>query len=270
MSAAVRWSHWRRRSGSTRALLILIAALALAAGLHGHADGRVIVDLPTVVQVRWADPDGQGFVYQSGSIVSSCGHVLTALYDAGTDRDPPRTIEIWAQPSPFEAMRHLYSAELHRVDLALELAVLRIVTVALAAYEPLVDRCLLEYLTINGSDALKSGDPLTLVGYPTAVVAGAMTLRRWVGGFAGDFDRATIEATSEIPAGNAWIIYEEPSGAEHLRGLGGGAILDERGALVAIPILHSDGLGLARPARSAIELLRDLPGVTIAIVLDRP
>ena len=265
MSAAVRWSHRRRRRGSTPALLILSAALALAAGLHGHADGRVIIDLPTVVQVRWADPEGQGFGNTTGSIVSACGHVLTWLHDAGMDHDSPPSIEIWAQPNPFEAMRHLYDAELHRVDLALELAVLRIVTVAFAAYEPLVDRCLLQHLTINGSDALKSGDPLTLVGYPTTVVAGAMTLRRWVGGFAGDFDRTTIEATSEIPAGSTWIVYEEPWGAERLRGLGGGAILDERGALVAIPMMYSDGLGLARPARSAIELLRDLPGVTMPV-----
>lgn len=269
MRPTVRWSHWRRRSGSTPALLVLSAALALVAGLHGHADGRVIVDLPTVVQVRWADPDGQGFVYTSGSIVSSCGHVLTALYDASTYHDSPPTIEIWAQPTPFEAMRHLFNAELHRVDDATGLAVLFIVTVSHASFEPLLDRCSLPHLTI-ASNRLKHGDPLTVVGYPTSVVAGAITLRRWVAGFAGDFDPATLEATTDLPAGNAWIVYEEPWAAERLRGLGGGAILDERGALVAIPLLHSDGLGLARPASGASELLRDLPGVTIVVALDQP
>lgn len=264
MSAAVRWSHRRRRRGSTPALLILSAALALAAGLHGHADGRVIIDLPTVVQVRWADPEGQGFVNTTGSIVSACGHVLTWLHDAGMDHDSPPSIEIWAQPNPFEAMRHLYDAELHRVDLALELAVLRIVTVAHTAHEPLLDRCSLSHLTI-ASNALEHGDPLTVVGYATNVVAGAITLRRWVAGFAGDFELATLEATADLPAGNAWIVYEEPWSGQRLLGLAGAAMLDEHGALVAILLLHGDGLGLARPARSAIELLRDLPGVTMPV-----
>lgn len=226
-------------------------AVAPAASAAASAPGDAALEraVRATVQVLSPDPaDPQSWVAGSGTVVDAGrGLILTNFHvvgDESTGRpyDPGGTALIALSPAgsahPPEVR---FQARIAAQDIALDLAVLRVV--ALADGGALPAALGLTALPVGDSSAVRIGDALTLLGYP---------------GLGGE----TITLTRGTVAGflEGWIKTD----AETNHGNSGGAALNAAGELIGVPTAgnedtepgHLSGkIGLIRPAALAAELI---------------
>lgn len=203
---------------------------------------------------------GPGGRVGSGSIVSPSGLVLTNAHVAApqapglayryrTDvRDPdPEALTVSVSPPGDGPAVATYRASVLVADGTLDLAVLQID--ATADGDPLPRGTTFPSLKLGDVDALRTGDPLTVLGYPDA---GNRTLSLSVttgelSTFAGDPDgrvpgeRFEIDTSARVAGGNS-----------------GGAAIDASGRLVGVPSARSstqDYSGRVRAVSYALPLL---------------
>ncbi len=165
--------------------------------------------------------------YGSGTIISPDGLILTNAHVVLSDRfyDVEKLV-VALTLEPDQEPEARYFAEVMQADLALDIAVIRIV-------EDINGRPVdagnlnLPVVILGDSDALQLGDPLTILGYP-GIGGDTITLTRGeVSGFAseeGYGKRAFIKTSATIAGGNS-----------------GGLAANSRGEMVGIPTQVGSG-----------------------------
>ncbi len=175
-----------------------------------------------VVQVVALDAADKPLWTGSGSVISPEGLILTnahiALPDAG-EPAPASLLILQAEQEDRPPQPRFY-AEVVQADRALDLAILRITRDT--AGNPLSPETLnLPYLPLGRAADLRLGDELTILGYP-GIGGNTITLTKGeVAGFIEEAPygpRALIKTTATLAGGNS-----------------GGAALNARGELVAVP-----------------------------------
>jgi S1-C subfamily serine protease len=154
----------------------------------------------------------------SGTLLTRDGWILTNAHVVG--EDPSVEIVVSLTLDPTLPAEESFRARVERLDLARDLALLRIVSGLYG--QPLPANYALPTLELGSSAALTIGEPLWLVGYPATGGTGS---------------RVTISATRGIVSGfeRADFGVLVKTDAEITRGNSGGAAVDERGLLVGLP-----------------------------------
>ncbi|MBA2451393.1 MAG: trypsin-like peptidase domain-containing protein [Chloroflexi bacterium] len=211
-------------------------------------DPGLVRALSGAVQVLMRIETGQ-ISTGSGTVITPRGHILTNYHvvgDNASGRLHNRTGEviIAVPPAEGEPARPRFLARIAASDPTLDIALLRIS--APVGGGPLPTELDLVAVPIGDSDAVKIGDPLTIVGYPgvggqgvtvtRGIHSGVQTLRGQSGTF--------FKTDTEISAGNS-----------------GGTAINAAGELVGIPTAGVTNqsatarLGLVRPINPARPLI---------------
>ena len=185
----------------------------------------------------------------SGAIVSSRGHILTNFHvigrlDTGVLYSGKGPIYVAVNTIHLDWAPELrYMAELVKSDRALDLALLRIVSMWDGAALP--RDFALPWLAAGDPDALQIGDDLAIVGFPGLGAESVTLTRGTVSGFLSDggLTRAWIKTDSEVSEGNS-----------------GGPAVNARGELIGITsgiraASDSGKISYVRPVNLAMPLL---------------
>lgn len=223
------------------ALLLSLVAARAEAQLSPDATDRCV---RSAVRIVVNGRDGQPIVSGSGTLVDTHGYVLTNFHVVGHTSpehgvpgalfSPENRFEIATSDSARTAAEPRFLAEVVRGDIRLDLALLRIVANLDGSPVPASTR--FPTVPIGTSDDMLPGTRVFAFGYPlgsrTVNVTGGL-----VTGFQLNAD-----------GGVAWL----RSDAEFNPGNSGGMLVDESGAIVAIPTAVVHGRATLEP----IELAR--------------
>ncbi len=180
------------------------------------------VPFRAVVQIVALDADGEPLWSGSGSIISPDGLILTNAHIVLPDRGEPEVATLLVLLTEHEDRppRPRFYAEVLQADPNLDLAVLRIAR-DLDGQPVRAADLNLPYLPLGDPADLRLGDELTILGYP-GIGGNTITLTKGeVAGFIEEAPygpRAYIKTTATLAGGNS-----------------GGAALNTRGELVAVP-----------------------------------
>jgi len=204
--------------------------------------------LDATVQIIVPDDEG-GTSRGSGTVVSAAGHILTNFHilgeaDSGQLYNAAGEIYIaLSPPGENKPPQSRYQAKIIASDLALDLALLQVITTSSGGSLP-ADLGL-TIMPLGNSDSVQIGDELTIIGYPSLGGATVTLTRGTVSGFL-DVE-SWLKTDAEINPGNS-----------------GGAAINEAGELVGIPTggkfaeQFPGKLGLVRPVNLAQDVLVDI------------
>lgn len=208
------------------------------------------------VRLSLLDGTGRG----SGTVVSPDGLLLTNAHvaapqapglafhysDPATEPDPGVMLVSVSPPGDGPAVP-AYRARVVVADGYLDLAVLQVE--ALADGSPLPTDLVLDAIPVGDSDALRTGQRLTVLGFPT-IAAGGTSQSVTIGEVA-----TFVTDPADRVVDPRWEI---DTSARIARGNSGGAAVSERGELVGVPSASSrqgEYTGRIRPVKLAAALL---------------
>ncbi|MFC7726021.1 trypsin-like peptidase domain-containing protein [Nocardioides sp. GCM10028917] len=244
-------------------LLVLVVGVGWFSGpIEDFSRNRQLEPVErATVRLVVPDADGSPLSWGSGTIIDESGLILTNAHVAAPSapglqlrygpeypRTDPDYLEVWVLEEGADAAVPAYRATPVVADGWLDLAVARIVSDIDG--EPIPDGTSFPTADLGGRDGLNRGDTVHVLGYPG--IAGGSAQRISSGSVAAwqDDDRLpgsrdVLDTTANITGGNS-----------------GGALIDQQGDLVAVPMSRRDdtsgapvSAGLARPVTFAEPLI---------------
>jgi len=213
-----------------------------------------------MLTARSTDGEGNAVAWGgSGSLLTADGLILTnahvaapqsmglaAIYGPDDTRDPDYLLVSLTRENDDLPAAPTYRAEVVVSDGRLDISLLRIVSTATGA--PLPDQLDLPTVPVGSSDELKTGDNLTVLGFPSISDSEALSVTRGiVATFIADpalgSDRAEIDTDARIAPGNS-----------------GGMAINDDGELVGVPSAYvaDQGVPIVSGRVRPIDLVKPL------------